>query len=237
MLGGDFEQRWERVLHDGLLAGQRAAARRRSTVTPRQRRELAAAARRRRRALEIVFRPSPAVYDGALRQQRVAAGAARAGQQADLGQRRALSADRRRRRSGSRDGDVVTLDGRRARARAPVLVLPGQADGSIALALGYGRRGGGPRRQRRRLQRLSAAHDRGARLRTAASRVAKAAGTHVLALTHEHWSMEGRDIVREATVEEFRQRARAWRASDEATAALVSPWEERDVRRRARSGA
>ena len=69
MLGGDFERRWERVLHDGLLAGQRAGARRagadRHGAAGRARGvAVRGAAPATAESLELVFQPSAAVYDG-----------------------------------------------------------------------------------------------------------------------------------------------------------------------------
>ena len=69
--------------------GVRAAGR-----SPSGRSRAAPARRRQASGLEIVFRPDPSVYDGRFANNALAAGAAEAAHQADLGQRRA---DRRRR--------------------------------------------------------------------------------------------------------------------------------------------
>ena len=83
--------RWNRVLHDGLLAGSAPSPARSSTCGPERvprsrapRSALAAAAG----GLELVFRASPAAPRRPLRQHRLAPGAARRDHQAHLGQRR-----------------------------------------------------------------------------------------------------------------------------------------------------
>ena len=102
------------------------AARRRRRRTPRRRRSASrsaattgssrhAGSRRRRRpsGLEIVFRPDPTRARRPLRQQRLAAGAAEAAHEADLGQRGARQPGDRRAAQGRRR---AVVPGRRARA-------------------------------------------------------------------------------------------------------------------------
>ncbi len=120
------------------------------------------------------------------------------------------------RQLGVDTGDVVKveLDGRAI--EAPVFVLPGTADWSITLPLGYGRKAGG-----------SLATDAGFNayaLRTTASmgfgvgaKVTKTGRTYPLATTQEHWAMDlqkhlpqtadqaakERAIIREGSSQEF----------------------------------
>ncbi len=104
---------------------------------------------------------------------------------------------------GVEDEDLITveLDGRSV--TTPVLVVPGQADNSVALSLGYGRDGG-----------EGVAKDIGVnvgKIRTQAARfvaaatLRKAIGRYPLARTQEHWNMEGRPIALSASLEEFRK--------------------------------
>ena len=94
---GEFDRKWNRVLHDGLLAGSElpdvAPA-----LTAKPFAELAGllAARPYRRAeaaspggLEIVFLPSPSSSRRPLRERRLAAGASRSAHKAHVGQPRA----------------------------------------------------------------------------------------------------------------------------------------------------
>ena len=71
-------------------------------------------------------------------------------------------------------------------------ILPGQADNCVTVNVGWGRTHAGRYRQRRRLQRLPAPHERRARLRRTDATLAKTGKTSLLAQTQEHQSMEGR---------------------------------------------
>jgi MoCo/4Fe-4S cofactor protein with predicted Tat translocation signal len=90
------------------------------------------------------------------------------------------------------------------------LVSPGHADNSVTIPLGYGRKQTGPVGEEAGFNAYL--------LRTASSphyivadgleiesvKVAKVAGTYALAVTQDHWSIEGRGLVREATLEHYR---------------------------------
>ncbi len=93
-----------------------------------------------------------------------------------------------------------------ARCSGPVWIQPGMADNTVGLALGYGREKTGPRRARRRFQCLQAPHQRRSvlRLGRATSRT-PATPSYELATTQSHWSMEGRPVVREANLEQYRK--------------------------------
>ena len=91
------------------------------------------------------------------------------------------------------------------------LVAPGHADNSITVPLGYGRKMTGPVGEDSGfngylLRTSSNPHYITADDKTVKSvKVAKVAGHHRLAVTQEHWSIEGRGLVREATLEQYRQ--------------------------------
>ncbi|HEX7089455.1 MAG TPA: Fe-S-cluster-containing hydrogenase [Longimicrobiales bacterium] len=106
-------------------------------------------------------------------------------------------------RLGLEAGRLVRLGLRGRELIAPVFVLPGQADGLVALALGYGREG-------------AEAVARGVglnayRLRTsdapyfaAGATLEPLPGRYPLATTQAHWTMAGRPIVLSATLAEYR---------------------------------
>ncbi|MDQ6626468.1 MAG: TAT-variant-translocated molybdopterin oxidoreductase [Verrucomicrobiota bacterium] len=109
----------------------------------------------------------------------------------------------------------------------PVMVAPGHADNSITISLGYGRvvadgkpmtySGGGDPTDASPAS--EAIGFNGYLLRTSTNphfitadgktvagvKIAKLAGTHLLATTQEHWSIEGRGLVREATLDRYRE--------------------------------
>ncbi|MEP6686602.1 MAG: 4Fe-4S dicluster domain-containing protein, partial [Verrucomicrobiota bacterium] len=90
------------------------------------------------------------------------------------------------------------------------LVSPGHADNSVTIPLGYGRKQTGPVGEEAGFNAYL--------LRTASNphyivadgveiesvKVAKVPGTYALAITQDHWSIEGRGLVREATLEHYR---------------------------------
>ncbi len=98
--------------------------------------------------------------------------------------------------------DVVraTLNGQTV--EAPVLIAPGHVDFAVSLPLGYGQEELGPVAKGSgfnayRLRRSDADY------LASGLKLEKTGRTHQLAITQEHQVMEGRDLVREATVAEF----------------------------------
>jgi molybdopterin-containing oxidoreductase family iron-sulfur binding subunit len=105
---------------------------------------------------------------------------------------------------GLKDSDVVEVRLGERSARGPVWVQPGMADYSLGLALGYGRR------QTGRVGR-NVGFDVYPLRTTASPNIALGAGiravkgTWAISCTQTHWSLEGRPIVREADLEEYRR--------------------------------
>jgi len=101
-----------------------------------------------------------------------------------------------------KDGDMAELEVAGAKLRLPVILQPGQAQGTLALALGYGRTTGGVARgvgvnAFPLLGLEGAAHlRRGVKL-------TKSRGHLELPRTQSHHRMEGRDLVRSYTLAEF----------------------------------
>jgi len=94
----------------------------------------------------------------------------------------------------------IEVNGRKL--EAPAFVVPGHADNSISLSLGYGRSVTG------RVGLGSGVNAYALRTQDApyfavGAKVAKLARTYVVAHTQEHFNMEGRALVREATLAEF----------------------------------
>jgi MoCo/4Fe-4S cofactor protein with predicted Tat translocation signal len=88
----------------------------------------------------------------------------------------------------------------------PVWIQPGQADNTVGLALGYGRKKTG------RIG-LNSGYD-AYRLRTAAAphfavggKLTAVGRSYQIACTQNHWSMEGRPIIREANLEQYKKDA------------------------------
>ena len=126
---------------------------------------------------------------------------------------------------GVSDGDVVTLTAGGRSVELPVWRQPGQADGSIAVALGYGRTAAGRVGD-------GVGVDVGP-LRTSAApwvaggvTVTPAGRRHELVQTQEHGEMEGRDLVRRASWEEYRSHPEEAFHREHHGPPLESLWEE-----------
>src|SRR5206468_951689 len=134
---GDFEHAWRQALHDGIVPDTALPVK---SVTVRS--EAFARPPSRAGGLELVFRPSPAVLDGRF---------ANNGWLQELPQpltkltwdNAALVSPATAARLHLADEDVVELRRARVGVRAPVLVVPGHADDSVTVHLGYGRTRGG----------------------------------------------------------------------------------------------
>jgi molybdopterin-containing oxidoreductase family iron-sulfur binding subunit len=230
LVGGDFEPTWNRTLHDGVLPGSEPPA-----LSPAADMDvlaalatgpLAAAPPADAPALEIVFRPAAAAYDGRF---------ANNGWLQELPEpiskltwdNAAVLSDATAAALGVRRGDVVRLTLRDRVLEAPVLPLPGSADHSVTLALGYGRTAAG---------RIGTGVGCNAyRLRTAGApgvdvglTLQPTGRTHPLAVTADHWSMEGRVIVQEATLDAYRAHPGLAREHEEELPPQRSPWRSHD---------
>ncbi|MEO5721316.1 MAG: TAT-variant-translocated molybdopterin oxidoreductase [Chthoniobacterales bacterium] len=90
------------------------------------------------------------------------------------------------------------------------MIVPGHADNSISIALGYGRKHTGPVGEEAGFNGYLLRTSTNPHFITADGKtvksvgVKKVAGSYALATTQEHWSIEGRGLVREATIERYR---------------------------------
>jgi molybdopterin-containing oxidoreductase family iron-sulfur binding subunit len=208
----EFDAKWNRVLHDGLLAGSEPAA-----VVPDVKGEAfaqLAPAAGSTGGLEIVFVASPSLHDGRF---------ANDGWLQELPDpltkltwdNPALVSPNTAQMLGLESGDMVRLDYGGRSLELPVWILPGMADSVVAVTLGYGRQRAG---------RIGS----GVGFNTFTVRSSGAAGfdsgatltrlgrTYPLSATQDHHSMEGRPLVRESTLAELRSQASA--AGDRAPA-------------------
>jgi MoCo/4Fe-4S cofactor protein with predicted Tat translocation signal len=201
----DFDKRWNRVLHDGLLAGSELPE-----VVPDLKADVLAELAGAQGpgatsgGLEVVFLPSPALHDGRF---------ANDGWLQELPDpltkltwdNPALVSPKTAERLGLANGDMVRLDHSRRSLEIPVWIVPGMADGVVALTLGYGRQragrvGSGVGFNTFAVRGSSALNfGSGATLR-------KLGRTYAVSATQDHGSMEGRPLVRESTLAEHRSK-------------------------------
>jgi len=209
--GGDFERFWRRALHDGVVPGtafppKRVALRSGAGLaepkgTPGA--GPASAPPAEAGSLEIVFRPDPTIFDGRF---------ANNGWLQELPKpltkltwdNAALMAPATAERLGLRNEDMVALRYRGRTVEAPVWMAPGHAEGAVTLHLGYGRTRAG--------RVGSGIGVNASALRTADApwfgaglEVRKTGRRYPLAGTQQHHAIEGRHLVREATLDESRK--------------------------------
>ena len=185
----DFEQFWRTAVHDGVVAGHGVPAEGRDG-SANVFAAIGAAAGLPRRASSCVLRADPTVYDGRF---------ANNGWLQELPKpftkltwdntRPAQPGDGRApRRRATRTSSSSRVGGRSV--QGPAWIVPGQADDTVTVHLGYGRTRAGRVGNGIGFNAYAAAHDRGACGRRRASQVAKttggrhAAGEHAAAPRH-----------------------------------------------------
>ncbi|MFP2956822.1 TAT-variant-translocated molybdopterin oxidoreductase [Myxococcus sp. 1LA] len=105
-------------------------------------------------------------------------------------------------RLGLTRGARVRLEARGRALEAPVLVVPGQADDTVTLPLGYGRTRGGPVAVDVGFNAYSLRFQ-DAPWALAGARLTRLEGHHAFALTQEHWRMEERPLALQTTRKNF----------------------------------
>ncbi len=202
----NFEKAWQKLLHDGVEANSGA-----KKVSPGLKavavsdalRSLIGAQNGASDELEIVFHVSPSLYDGRF---------ANNGWLQELPDSMTkISWDNVARVSkktadklGAANGDLVRLTYHDRELEIPIWIVPGLADSTVMLELGYGRKdtgkvAGGVGFNTYLLRTSNHLHG------GPGVNVLRTGTRHVLANTQDHGSMEGRPHVREATLTEYRK--------------------------------
>jgi len=202
--GTDFEKKWRRALHDGVVPGTEAAAKKVALkpLPPQEEKNPDGL------GTEIIFRPDPSIYDGQF---------ANNGWLQELPRpltklvwdNAALMSPRTAQKFGVQMSDVVELKYEGRALRVAVWVMPGHAEDSVTLHLGYGRthtgRAGAGAGVNAYALRVSSAPWVCGNLQ-----VTRTGETYVLAVTQHHHSIDTSavahrvdELVREGTLEEF----------------------------------
>jgi len=193
-----FELQWRKSLHDGFIAGT-AFAPSAAVVAPDVATRITASAAVD--GIEINFRRDETIYDGRF---------ANNGWLQELPKpvtkltwdNAALLAPSTAEANQLHTGDLITITHAGRTLAVPVWITPGHAKDAITVSVGYGRTKAG---------RVG----NGAGFNTYALRgsatpwfgaatIAKTGDTYDLVGTQDHWSIEGRNIIRSATLEEFK---------------------------------
>jgi molybdopterin-containing oxidoreductase family iron-sulfur binding subunit len=103
---------------------------------------------------------------------------------------------------GLESGDVVEIDVAGAKVRGPVWIQPGLVDNSLVMALGYGRSRAGRVGKGTGFNAYQVRTSQAPYIATEAT-LTKTGQRYPLICTQDHWSMEGRPIIREATMDAY----------------------------------
>ena len=206
LINGEFEKGWNKVLHDGLLEST-APGKINVNINSRSiGTELVQVNSDSEiideHNIEIVFKPSPSTYDGRF---------ANNGWLMELPHpatkltwdNAACMSPKTAEQLGLESEDLIELNVDEYRLNTVAWILPGQADNSISIDLGFGKINSG---------RVSnGAGFNAYKLRTSKNlyfgnivKITPLNKQYKLANVQDHWSMEGRPLIREATVDEYK---------------------------------
>jgi MoCo/4Fe-4S cofactor protein with predicted Tat translocation signal len=129
---------------------------------------------------------------------------------------------------GVKDGDMINISSKAGKLESvPVLVQPGQPNNVIALAIGYGRTAGGK-------SGLNVGKNAFPFASTGAIEITveKASGSYELAQTQTHHTIQGRALIKEASVAEYNKDSKAGNHDHhkalKENGNLLTLWDERD---------
>jgi molybdopterin-containing oxidoreductase family iron-sulfur binding subunit len=193
-----FDREWRKWLHDGLVPDTAFAPR---TVSVQGNATQAPAGPQSIEGLEAVFRPCPGIHDG-----RFANNAWLQELPKPLTKltwdNAALISPATAARLALISGDVVELRQGDRSIRLPVWLVPGHAADTLTLNLGYGRSRAGRAGNATGFN-VNPLRTTGAMDTLPGVQLSKTGETYELASTQDHWSLEGRNLVRVATEAQF----------------------------------
>lgn len=138
-------------------------------------------------------------------------------------------------KQGISNGDLVNITLGNVSVKAmPVFVQPGQSNQTIGLALGYGRKGkigekGAFEAIGKNAFPLVGINNNSFNYVLNGVKIEKISGSYELAQTQTHHSIEGRNIVKETTLAEYKEKPNA--GNDEKKAHLYTLWETKDYKK------
>jgi len=196
-LGPDFESAWRRALHDGVIPGTALPSRALSASS------IPPAGAPGAGSLEITFRADPTIHDGRFANNGWLQELPKPITKVTWDNVAAVSPATAS-RLGVASGDVVSLSVAGRRVAAPIWIVPGHPDGSVGVALGYGRAKAGKLGSGAGFDAYSI-RPAAALWSAAAVELAKTGETYPIAVTQPNQSMEGRPLARSAGIEELRR--------------------------------
>jgi MoCo/4Fe-4S cofactor protein with predicted Tat translocation signal len=212
----DFEKFWRKTLNDGLVAGSAFAPV--NTTLKLSAASLPAAKTAPAGEIEFIFRPDPCVYDGRfanngwlqelpkpvtkLTWDNAALISPKTAEKLELAHNVAWRGGEH----GKVYSNVIDIALSNSKVTAAAWRLPGQADGVVVLPLGYGRKRAGYTGTNKGFNAYAVRTSDALWTASAPSSAIKKTGDdYPLACTQYHFSMEGRQILATATLEEYRK--------------------------------
>lgn len=194
----DFEKFWRVSLHDGVVAGTSFSTK---SVKMRGNVELQISKSRTDSGLEVIFRPDPNIWDGRF---------ANNGWLQELPRpltkltwdNAALVSPATAEQLGVSNEEVISISVGDRSVAAPVWILPGHVDGALTLNFGFGRTHVGQVGKGAGLN-VYPLRTSGKAWMATGAQITKTGDRVELAGTQDHSSMEGRDIVRSASLKDY----------------------------------
>ena len=196
---GSFDRSWREALGNGIISA--SAAQPVSSTLKMNSNIPAGSSAQASSGLEIVFAPDPTIWDGRFTNNAWLQELPKPLTKLTWDNAVLISPKTAARLSLSTN-DLVDVKLRNRNIQAAVYIEPGQPEDVVTVTLGYGRKAGGSV--------LAGAGYNAYAICTSEApwfdsgvEIVKTGRTYPLAATHEHWTMENRDLVREATLEEY----------------------------------
>ena len=194
------DKSWRKALHDGIIASAAKAEFVKVAADPKRVDAAVNAAPKPAAGMEVAFFPSASTYDGRF---------ANNGWLQETPEpmlklvwdNAGILSPKTAKSLSVEDGDLLSITVAGKTVNVPATILPGHADNTVSVTLGYGRREVG--RVGRDVGVDVYPIRTGAGMGFAAAQIVKGTGKHNLVTTQDHFSMEARPIVREAKVEDY----------------------------------
>ncbi|GAB4237369.1 MAG: TAT-variant-translocated molybdopterin oxidoreductase [Acidobacteriota bacterium] len=200
---GRDESWWRRVLHDGLVAESAAPEANVRVDAGRILEAAQAVSPAATDRLQIIFRPDPHVADGRWNNNGWLQEAPKPWTRLTW-DNAALVSPATAERLGVASEEVLRIEAAGTSIEIPAWILPGHPDEAITLHLGYGRRITGRVGEGAGVD-VNPLRSSSSPWLAAADAVQGTGRRRELACTQNHYSMEGRALIREATLQEFRE--------------------------------
>jgi molybdopterin-containing oxidoreductase family iron-sulfur binding subunit len=223
---GDFEASWQGALAGGLVSGSEAPA---ATVTVSASLAAAVAPAPAEEAVELVFRPDPALWDGSYANNGWMMEMPRPLNKLVWDNAALMSpgtaikllglpfkvedlaiADSKQRQFNLEkltavNGTIVTINYRGGTIELPLWLMPGHADGSVTVTLGYGRSAAGRVGNGVGVNVYPVRTSDTPWFASEGVEVLNGNRSYPLVSTQDHWTLEGRDIYRTGVFAEFKE--------------------------------